>query len=135
MLVLCTVLISYFYILFLASNLWNKINIYTPSWGDSKSLIYILLIFYIILNIYLLNILISKFYNLYLYIFTILSVGYIYTLYNCNLKESLVLSILLCLYNLFLFYNYSETKSVIALCIIIIIYLTLWTKELKENIV
>lgn len=133
MLLLSTIFISFFYIFYIAKNLWFRISLATPSWGDSKSLIYILLISYIILNMYLFIPLNSKFNDLYLYVFTILSIGYIYTLYELTLDESVVFIILLTLYQFYLFVLYKETRKINILILTLSIYLSIWTYKIKDN--
>lgn len=75
----------------------------------------------------------SKFNDLYLYVFTILSIGYIYTLYELTLDESVVFIILLTLYQFYLFVLYKETRKINILILTLSIYLSIWTYKIKDN--
>ena len=133
MLLLCSTLISFFYILFIAENLWNKVKFFTPSWGDSQSLIYILLISYLLLNIIMFTRLVSRFKNIYIYVFTVLSIGYIYTLYNTKMNESFLFVLLLLIYQVLIIYTEYDLRYLSTFSCALIVYLTLWTNKLKEN--
>lgn len=133
MLLLSTITISFFYILYIVKNIWDKIYVLTPSWGDSKLLIYLLLIFYTGLNLYNYIILNSKFNKLYIYIFTVLSIGYIYTLYNIKLDETFIFVILLACYQIYLFILFKNIRKFNILLLTIILYISAWTYKIKDN--
>jgi len=133
MILISSTLIIFFYIIFIVDNLWSKIYLFTPDWGDSKTLIYILLTLYIVGNIYFFNKMNTPLSYVYMYLFTVFSIGYVYTLYNIKFKETFIFALLLLIYQILVTYTFQKYKLNVLL-ITLITYLFIWSNQLKLNL-
>lgn len=75
----------------------------------------------------------SRFLNFYIFIFTVFSVGYIYTLFKLKLSESFIFSVAQVLVQVYFLSTEASARSITLLGLVVSIYLSIWTNQLKEN--
>lgn len=125
--------------IYILNDAWNKIKLYTPSWGNAETIgvfVYLFL-FFLSLNFVLLKSINRLEY--FLFITTCVSFAFtVYSVQTVNLKEafiiaSIVLFLLLSTVILTFITKNNRDKLMVSIPIIIFVYLYFWLLETHNN--
>lgn len=134
------ILIIFAYVsIYIAHDIWNKIKLYTPSWGNAETICVFVYLFLFFLT---LNFVLLKSINRLEYFFFITTcVSFAFTVYSVqtvNLKEafiiaSIVLFLLLSTVILTFITKNNRDKLMVSIPVIIFVYLYIWLLETHNN--